>query len=813
MGGMHLAFCHPEQSMQNEAAAVRHCSCEEGLLPMSTGASRHPSLPPATHRRSAAEALLGIRAVVLTSAILAGLYFGQEFLIPLALAALITFLLSPFVTKLERWLGKVGAVIATMMLIVGGTLGMGWTLANQAVDLANQLPGYKENIRAKLQAVQLPRGGVVDRVSETVEDLKKDLPGAAADGDGKDAGDTAKPMPVEVVSTPETSVLGDVSSMLAPVLGPLGTAGLVLLLATFMLLKRDDLQSRLIRLVGQGRISATTRAMDDAASRVRRYLFMQLVVNVTYGIPLSIGLYFIGVPNAILWGTLAAVLRFIPYIGPWIAAAFPIVLSLAVSPTWLPPLLTMGLFVVLELLSNNVMEPWLYGASTGVSSIALIVAAVFWTWLWGAAGLMLATPITVCMVVMGRHIQQLSFLSVVLGEDQALTPAEDCYHRMLRAGEHDEAELVDGFLKTKTLDELYDEMLVPVVVAAEEDHRQGLIDGEQRDRIAAAVRETVEDLGERFAPEAVPDDAAPAVALRIQCLPARAERDELAGAMLAHLLRQHGFEADHSPGRRSTSELVAELGRKMADLACITVLAPSKAIHARNLCRKIREALPEQRVIVCLWGREADDAENVKMLREAEAEEVFHTLTEAAEWCDRLAFRLAEHKDPLPVPENEEERLATLEELALVNPEREPVLDSVTAKMARVFEVPVAAITLVGRDRQYYKAHSGLPEELAGEGEIPRELSVCTHVVAENAVVVVEDLKRDRRFTGNPMLVRHELRFYAGAPIRAANGMPLGALCVMDTMPRRFSRRERRLLEENAAEVASEIERLAGTNA
>lgn len=784
---------------------------------MPSGPSRPPSLPPSTPRRSAAEALSSIRAVAVTSALIAGLYLGKEFLIPLALAALITFLLAPFVTMIERWIGKVGAVIFVMLLIVGGTLGMGWTLGNQAVDLANQLPGYKENIRAKLQSVQLPRGGAFDKVSETVEDLKKDLPGAAADLKSK--GKTAKgePVAVEVVATPESSVWSDFTSVLAPVLGPLGTAGLVLLLATFMLLKRDDLQSRLIRLSGQGRISSTTRALDDAAARVRRYLFMQLVVNVTYGTLLAIGLYFIGVPNAILWGALAAVLRFIPYIGPWIAAAFPIVLSLAVSPTWLPPLLTMGLFVVLELLSNNLMEPWLYGTSTGVSSIALIVAAVFWTWMWGTPGLVLATPITVCMVVMGRHIPQLSFLSVVLGEEQALTPAEDCYHRMLRTGEHDETELVDGFLKSKSLDELYDEMLVPVVTAAEEDHRQGLIDTEQRDRITGAVREMVDDLGERFAEElsgeATGEDAAIPPSLRIQCLPARAERDELAGSMLTHLLRQKGFESAHSPGKRIASELVSDLERKLVDLACITVISPSKAIHARNLCRKIREALPEQRMVVCLWGSETDHDEDMKMLGEAGAEEVFHTLAKTAEWCERLAFRLTEDKDPSPIPDNEEERLLTLDGLGLVNAEREPALDHVTAKMSRVFEVPVAAITLVDRDRQYYKAHTGLPEALAEEGGIPRDLSVCAYVVAANAVLVVEDLKRDRRFTGNPMLVKHELRFYAGAPIRASNGMVIGALCVMDTSPRRFTHRERRLLEENAAEVASEIERLAGTNA
>ncbi len=777
---------------------------------MPPGTSRNSSLPPPSRRQSAADALGTIRAVTLTSAIIAGLYLGREFLIPLALAALITFLLAPLVFRLERWIGKVAAVITAMALIVGGTLGMGWSLGNQAVDLANQLPGYKENIRVKLQAIQLPRGGALDKVSETVEDLKKDLPGAEAKATGKEMGGEDAATPVKVVSTPESAPFGTVKTMISPVLGPLGTAGLVLLLATFMLLKREDLQSRLIRLVGQGRISATTRAMDDAAWRVRRYLAMQLVVNVTYGIPLSIGLYFIGVPNAILWGALAAMLRFIPYIGPWIAAAFPIILSLAVSPTWLPPLLTVGLFVVLELVSNNVMEPWLYGISTGVSSIALIVAAVFWTWMWGPAGLILATPITVCMVVMGRHIPQLSFLSVVLGEEQALTPAEDCYHRMLRDGEHDESELVESFLKSQSLDELYDEVLIPVVAAAEEDHRQGLIDGEQRNRIASAIHELLDDLGERFSSEP-PAEEPPLAPLRVQCLPARAERDELAGVMLSHVLRQRGFEAAHSPGKRSSNELVSELERKLADIVCITVLAPSKAIHARNLCRKILGALPDQRLIICLWGVDADVTEEVKMLRETGAEEVFHTLTETADWCDRLAFRLAEHKDPTPLPGNEEERLLTLKETGLLNPEREPVLDRVTAKMSRVFEVPLAAITLVDRDRQYYKAHTGLPGELADEGEVPRDLSICAHVVAANALVVVEDLKRDRRFTGNPMLVKHALRFYAGAPIRATNGMAIGALCVMDNEPRRFSRRERRLLEENAAEVASEIERLAGT--
>lgn len=777
-----------------------------------------PTLPPPTRHRSAADALSSIRAVALTSAIIAGLYLGRDFLIPLALAALITFLLAPLVTKLERWIGNVGAVIATMVLILGGTVGLGWTLGNQAVDLANQFPGYKENIRTKLQAFQVPSGGVFDRVSQTVEDLKKDLPGAVAVATGEKKAPGAKTedaaMPVKVVETPDSTPFQMLKSMAAPVLGPIGTAGLVLLLATFMLLKRDDLRGRMIRLIGQGKISATTRALDDAGTRVRRYLLMQLVVNVTYGIPLAIGLYFIGVPNAILWGALAAVLRFIPYIGPWIAAAFPILLSLAASPTWWPPLMTISLFVVLELLSNNVLEPWLYGSSTGVSSMALIVAAVFWTWMWGTAGLVLATPFTVCLVVMGRHIPQLSFLSVVLGEDEALTPAEDCYHRMLRQGEHDEAELVDSFLKSKSLEELYDTVLIPVVASAEHDHGRGMIDSDQRERIARSTAEIIEDLSERDLPAdeaGVEADIIPRC--RVHCVPARAERDELAAAMLEHLLDTEGFEASHSPDRRSAGELIKELEKVLPDVACITVVAPSKALHARNLCQKIRAALPEKKIIVCLWGRNGDAAEEVKMLKDAGAEEVVKSLADAVSWCERFAVRLAEHREGPPIPDNEDDRLLTLDRLGLMNQDREPVLDHVTARMSRIFEVPVAAITLVDHDRQFFKAHFGLPEELAEERESPRDLSVCGHVVGANAVVVVEDLKRDRRFIGNPLLVKHSLRFYAGAPIRAANGHPIGALCVMDTEPRRFTVRERRLLEQTAAEVAEEIERLAATEA
>ena len=414
----------------------------------------------------------------------------------------------------------------------------------------------------------------------------------------------------------------------------------MLLLVIFMLLRREDLRSRLIGLVGKGHISTTTRAMEDAGARVFRYLLMQLVVNVSYGIPVAIGLYFIGVPNAVLWGAFATVLRFIPYIGPWIGAAMPVALSLAVSPSWTMPLLTIGLFVVLELLSNNVMEPWLYGSSTGVTPIALIVAAVFWTWLWGPVGLILSTPLTVCLVVMGRHVPRLSFLSVLLSDEEALTPAEDCYHRLLTVGEQDELEFVEAYLKANSLMALYDSVFIPVIIATETDHRLELLDDEQRLLVEQSLRDIIEDLGALPQVESKIDvlkaaavDAqqsiGPARPFQVYCLPARADRDELAGAMLVQLLQEQGLAAQSAPGKLAVSELVDLVEKVGPDAACISVVSPSTVIQARHLCVKLKARFPQLKIVVGLWGTTQGVTDATKRLRNSGANEVVTTLNDA----------------------------------------------------------------------------------------------------------------------------------------------------------------------------------------
>ncbi|MHC1765716.1 MAG: AI-2E family transporter [Verrucomicrobiia bacterium] len=624
-------------------------------------------IPKLKSSTATARALVGIWNVALTSFIIATLYLARDIIIPVTLAALLTFLLAPLVTRLERWLGRIGAVLLAVTLILAATSAAGWVLTRQLVDLATKLPDYKENIQAKLRSFKVPTGGRMTRFSETVEELKKELPGAETPDISQAPGkpttavlteSSIKPVvSVQVIESSKANPLQLVQVIIAPLLGPLGTAALVLLLVMFMLLKREDLRSRLIRLIGQGRISATTRAMGEAGARVTRYLLMQLLVNVTYGVSVAIGLYFIGVPNAVLWGACATVLRFIPYVGPWIGAGIPIALSLAVSPGWIMPLLTIGLFVVLELLSNNVMEPWLYGSSTGVTPLALIFAAVCWTWLWGPVGLVLATPMTVCLVVMGRHIPRLSFLSVLLSDEEALTPAEDCYYRLLTVGDQDEMELVEAYLKANSLTALFDCVFIPVVTAIEIDHRLELLDDAQHALVEQSLRDIVEDLGARPHVSAASDPGTTAgvqtdtARRRVCCLPARADRDELAGAMLAQLLQRQGFDAESAPTKLGVGELIGLVQKAGVDLVCISAVAPSTVLHARYLCLKLRTLFPKQKIVVGLWGATENVTDSVRRLRDSGADEVVTTLADAVLHLARLASPPpADQMLPEPIP-------------------------------------------------------------------------------------------------------------------------------------------------------------------
>ena len=453
---------------------------------------------------------------------------------------------------------------------------------------------------------------------------------------------------------------------------------------------------------------------------------------------------------------------------------------------------------------------------TGVSSIALIIAAVFWTWLWGPIGLVLATPLTVCLAVMGRHVPRLQFLSVLLSEEQALAPHEECYHRLLAFGLDEANDLAEAYVKTNSLTSLYDSVLIPTVTLAEMDAQRDELDAEQRSAIHRHIHDLIEDLGSA-PPSKSQLEADKAIAeqtsfplsgptCRVLCVPARAYRDELAGAMLLQLLRQQGFDAENASAALSSGELVEMAAKSDPEAICISVVTPSTLIHARYLSAKLRAQLPHVKIVVGIWGATEDMAGAGERLRSSGANEVVLSLAEAVVQLAKFSVSIADEMIPGAIPANEENRLKELARLHLADGTREEVFDRTTKKLARVFEVPIALITFVDRDHQWFKSQVGLPEEIAEAHQMSRELSVCGHVIANDEALVVEDLSRDRRFANNPLLKERGLRFYAGVPLRS-NDLPIGSLCILDIKPRRMTDREKRLLKVIAEDVMEEIQR------
>ena len=454
--------------------------------------------------------------------------------------------------------------------------------------------------------------------------------------------------------------------MFGTVLEALGKTGIVIVLVVFFLVRRDDLRDRFIRLVGRGQVTLTTQAIDDATTRVSKYLIIQLLINVSFGVPIGIGLYLIGIPNALLWGLLATALRFIPYIGAWIAAAMPIALSLAISTGWRAPLLTVALFVVLELFISNVMEPWLYGKNTGVSPVAVLVAAVFWSWLWGPVGLLLATPLTVCLLVIGRHVPQLSFLDILLGNETVFDPKTRVYQRLLAGDQEEVTELIEGYLENMPLVELYDTILIPALAMAETHWHRGEISEDRQKYIFEILKDTVEELGDRqqeiqakqAAAEAKdangePEPVAPSdVALHcILCLPARDEADEIAGTMLAQLLAARGIVVQAVSVKALASEMVDLVEERQADVVCISAMPPAAATHARYLCKRLHGRFPETNLIVGLWNATIDLNKAKARIGCGATTHVVGTLAAAQEKIHSLLQPLLRGREPAVQPD------------------------------------------------------------------------------------------------------------------------------------------------------------------
>ncbi len=566
-------------------------------------------------------------------AIVFSLEWAEAFFVPVALSLLLTFLLTPAVKGLE-WLGlgRILSVLLVVILSFSILIGIGVATAFQFSNLIQNLPQYTRNVRKKVS--DLAELLNLEKVRRTIEELEKEAGGKEGSG-GRPAADGQDQDKVVVVKPPGglgiTSIPGTVGSALEP----LASVGMVIVLVVFMLIQREDIRNRVIRLIGHGHLATTTKALDEGAQRISRYLLMQSVVNGTFGLGSGLGLFIIGLPYALLWGLLSALLRFIPYVGAWLTAFLAFGLSLAVFPGWTRPLAVIGLIAGLEVFINAGVEPLLYSRSAGVSQVALLLAVAFWTWLWGPVGLLLATPLTVCLVVLGRYVPHLEFLSVLLGDEPVMNASAVYYQRLL-AGDHDEAmEVVEEYLASHREDRIYDDLLLLALVLLRKD-RANLAPEDERS-ITRFTREVIEQIAGREPREPVRAPEGPA-APRVHVLgcPARDEVEELGLFMLGQVLVPERFELELMEAKRISLELLSVIETKAPPLVCIAALPHGGFSAGRYLTRRLRKRFPGLRIVVGHWGLEGNQG-----LRDRRREAFL------ASGADRVSFSIIETRDQI----------------------------------------------------------------------------------------------------------------------------------------------------------------------
>jgi predicted PurR-regulated permease PerM len=595
--------------------------------------------------------VFGMLVVLVTATIIAILYFAREVFVPITLAVLLSFLLAPGVRWLRRLrVGRITAVVFTVMIACMAIAGFAAVVVGEVSSLAQQLPAYQYNLETKIHSFpsMVPGGGIFRRATKTLRELGKELSRAETQSTaentpsatGASEPQPAKPIPVQVVE-PESGPLQIVQSIIGPLLQPMAAGGLVIVFILMILLEREDLRDRLLRLAGRRDLHRTTEAMNDAAQRISRYLMSQLVVNISCGLPIGLGLTLIGIPNAALWGILVVLLRFIPYLGIVIAAAFPLALAIAVAPDWMLLLWTALLFAGIELVVANLVEPLVYGGTTGLSPVALIAAATFWTWLWGPIGLLLSTPMTVCLVVLGRHVPPLQFLNVLLGSEPVLTPAETFYQRILANDPEEATEQAEEFAKNSSLTEFFDEVAIPALARAQADSDRGVLPLEDRATFERAIASMVENLLEDEDATAAPEHATGPKReglSGIVCVAGRNELDEAAALLLVNVLRLERHIEIGAP--LSADALSADTAYlpifKDASVVCLSLISTSSPARARFLVRRIRRRAPGAHILVGFWGSAAREVAAEEMARTTSAQAVAFSLRDAVATIDSM---------------------------------------------------------------------------------------------------------------------------------------------------------------------------------
>jgi predicted PurR-regulated permease PerM len=577
--------------------------------------------------------------------VVAVLHWAQAIFVPLCLAILLTFVLTPPVIWLQRRIGRVAAVLVVVTLVFSGLGLAAWGMTRQMSSLSTDLITYRANIRQKVRDVRgVQHGGSVEKLQSTFDQIKRDM-------GVEPAPRSAPSQPVVVSGDPLSGfpVFGWMSSFV----GPAGTAGFVIVLVLFMLLEREELRDRLIGLIGHGHLATTTKAFDEAGRRVSRQLLLQTLVNAIYGGIAAVGLWMFGAPYPLFWGAAGAALRFIPYIGPVVASAGPILISLAALPGWTRPLEVAGFYVLLELFTNLVLETVLYAGAAGISQVSLLVSVAFWTWLWGPLGLLMATPLTVCLVVLGKHVPGLSFVATLLSDRPALAPEYGYYQRLLARDVAEAADLVERFTKTEPAETVYDALLVPALNYAErdrledhlsEDDEQAIIDGTRELMNDGPLAPTpVEDVVDASTEDAQPSEPSssgkPESPTRVLGYAANGEGDGLALEMLSRLLTDLPIVFEQRAGRILASDLLRLVGQQDYNVVCIADLPPSAPSKTRYLVRRLRAAFPDLRILVGRWAPPALADDTLQPILEAGATHVSTTLLETRRQLAELVHR------------------------------------------------------------------------------------------------------------------------------------------------------------------------------
>jgi predicted PurR-regulated permease PerM/CheY-like chemotaxis protein len=581
-----------------------------------------------------------LRPLVALVLIVAILYVAKPVIVPLALAALLTFVLTPVVTAIQRrGLPRVPAVLLTALLTFALFGLVGWVVGVQVQNLARELPTHRKEIDAKIASLRGSGQGAFAKLLAMFREIGKGE--TEADAAAQEAPAKEK---VVVAQPQEASSFEQLAAVAGPVLEPLAQAGLVVILVVFMLIKREDLRNRVIGLLGHGRLTGTTRVLVDSTQRVSRFLLTQLLINIGFGVLFALGLFFLGVPYAFLWGFLAVLLRFVPFLGSWVALAFPLVLAFAIAPTWTQPVLVLALFGLLELVTANVVEPLLFGHGTGVTPIALLVAAAFWTWIWGPLGLVLSTPLTVCLVVLGQHVRRLRFLALLLGDEPALKPHASYYQRLLARDQEEAKQVAAEYAQASGPENVYDDVLLPALVLARRDRKQGGLGADDEEFVYAVTKEALDGPalgaspaeaeppadtpGGQAGAAAEPLEPEPTATLVFGC-PAHHEAEELSLHMLAELLRPDGYRVEVVSTKALPGEVEDRVEREGPALLFVAILPPGGFVQARYLCKRMRKRFPRLPIVVGYWGDERHYDRVLVRLRSAGASYVTTSLRQS----------------------------------------------------------------------------------------------------------------------------------------------------------------------------------------